>query len=165
MKPLLFITLISTLWAQDFIPPACINEAKAYYAKLDSAQWADVRWHIHYFGYRNAVFAGMEGSNRPRGDHGDEDSHQDSGIYYPTARIYAPDLPENILRESLQSHFYCASLSYAIDRDNLALEYRRGSDRPGLNAAMRYPGGRSWRKRLKYGLAFLAREQVLRGLR
>ncbi len=141
-----------------WIPNKYKKEAVQYYDALDADQWEDVFWHAKAFGVRNAVFAGTEGSNRPRGRHGEEDSWQDVGIYYGTARIY---FPAQGLRGHLRDHTFAATLSAEIDAGNLTMELHRSTLRPALNAAMRYPGGSNWRNRLGYGLTFMARYSEL----
>lgn len=141
-------------------------EAVVYYDALDSAQWADVYWHVERHGVRNAVFAGVEGSNRPRGKHRRESSFQCVGINYNAAQLYRPI---NGLRDSLYIHKYAAELSAEIDSSNLAGHRKRyletnhqwRAKRPTLNATMAYPGGNNWRSRLVYGMVFIARQREL----
>ena len=158
-----FIILCGSLFAQasDWLPNQYKLDAKEYYDALDSAQWADVKWHVNQHGTRNAIFAGMEGSNRPRDKHDDEDSYQDVGIYYPAVAAYWP----LVLRDSLGIHAYAAKLSAKIDSANLAGHHKRyletdhkwRAKRPTLNATMAYPGGKFWRNRLIYGMVHEAR--------
>ena len=160
MRLALTILCLSTaLYSQSYIPNAYRIAAKEYYDLYTESQWQDVRWHIREHGYRNATYASMEGSNIPQGKHPDEDSFQCAGIYYPAARLFRS---HGGLRDSLRSHAYAAGLSAEIDSHNLALERKRGSLRPELNATMRYPGGSKWRSRLKYGLVFMARQSELK---
>ena len=147
---------------QDWLPNQYKKEAVQYYDALDSAQWADVYWHDENHGIRNAVYAGMEGSNRPRGKHGDEDSYQDVGINFYTARRFREALD---LRDSLRVHAFAANLCAEIDSAKLAGHRKRNhksnpkwrAKRPVLNATMAYPGGKSWRNRLIYGMVHEAR--------
>ncbi len=163
------LILCGSLYAQapqEWLPRKYQIEAVKYYDKLDSAQWADVWWHYENYGIRNAVFAGLEGSNRPRGKHRAEPSFQCVGVYYHTAQLYRPI---DGLRDSLLIHEYTAKLSAEIDSANLAGHRKRylednhqwRAKRPALNAAMAYPGGSKWRDRLVYGMAFMAREREL----
>ena len=164
MTGLSAILLLSWIFASidlptnSWLPTAYIVEAEKYYDALDADQWDDIYWHDKHHGIRNAVFAGMEGSNRSRGKHGEENSFQDTGIFYGTARLFRSH--EGLL-DSLKSHSFAAQLSADIDSSNLEMEYRRKSLRPVLNATMRYPGGSKWRGRLVYGMVFTARHQVL----
>ena len=163
MRLLLLILTVGHLCAQaDWLPNAYKIEAAKYYDKLDSAQWADVNWHIEKLGIRSAVFAGMEGSNRPRGKHPTESSYQCVGVYYYTAKLYRP---VRGLRDSLLSHGYTARLAAEIDSTKLAGHRKRyletnhkwRAKRPTLNATMAYPGGKFWRNRLIYGMVHEAR--------
>ncbi len=137
-----------------------------YYDELDSAQWADVWWHVEHYGIRQAVFAGLEGSNRPQGKHRSEPSFQCVGVYYHTAKLYRP---ARGLRDSLLNHGYTAKLSAEIDSANLAGHHKRyletnhkwRAKRPTLNATMAYPGGKFWRNRLIYGMVHEARSREL----
>lgn len=155
---LLIVSMLYPQTPQEWLPNQYKKEAVQYYDALDQAQWADVHWHVKYYGIRQAIFAGMEGSNRPRGKHGNEDSWQDVGVHYATARLLRS---AKGLRDNLRVHAFAAQLSAEIDTDNLAKEYRKHSTRPELNAAMRYPGGSQWKNRLVYGMAFIARQLEL----
>ena len=162
MRILLLILTVGHLCAQDWLPNSYKIEAKAYYDKLDSAQWADVWWHVDHYGIRQGVFSGMEGSNRPREKHGDEDSYQCLGVNYFTALLFRPALG---LRDSLLLHGFVAALSHEIDSTKIAGHKRRWLEkdhkwrakRPILNATMAYPGGKFWRNRLIYGMVHEAR--------
>ena len=155
---LLFVSVLyPQMPAEEWVPNQYKKEAIKYYDALDADQWRDVYWHVKAYGIRQAVFAGMEGSNRPGIKHSSDD-HQDVGVSYGTALLYHP--PKG-LRNLLRLHSFAATLSAEIDAGNLAMELSRGIHRPYLNAAMRYPGGSNWRSRLRYGLAFMARYSEL----
>ncbi len=158
LATIIIFCCITSAQTLDWLPKRYSREAVKYYDQLDSRQWTDVYWHNKYYGIRQAVFAGMEGSNRSRGKHGDEDTYQDVGVSYGTAKLYRSG---RNLRGNLKVHNFAAKLSAEIDSANLAIEFKRGSKRPELNAAMWYPGGKKWRSRLKYGMAFTAREREL----
>ena len=148
--------------AEDWLPNQYKKEAIQYYDALDSDQWVDVIWHVDNYGIRQGVFAGLEGSNRQRGKHGDEDSFQCLGVYFQTAQLYQPGVG---LRDSLYSHPFVARLSFEIDSSNISGHQKRTikdrpkwrAKRPVLNATMAYPGGKSWRNRLIYGMVHEAR--------
>ena len=159
---LLILTLCTSLYAQDWLPNAYKLEAVEYYDELDSVQWADVYWHVEHYGTRQAVFAGLEGSNRPRGKHGDEDSYNCLGVNFATALLYRP---LKGLRDSLESHIYTSKLAAEIDSAKISGHKKRWLEsdskwrakRPVLNATMAYPGGSKWRNRLIYGMVHEAR--------
>lgn len=166
MRHLLLLTLYTTIvipsptTGQSYIPPAYIDEARNYYNSLDSAQWADVWWHIEEYDTNNAIIAGLEGSNRSIGKHLMEHSHQDVGFSDGALALFFLGAPH----DSLNSHRWAAMAADSLFRYNYSLEVRRESARPLLNAAMRYPGGSSWRNRLLYGLHFMARRLILKDL-
>ncbi|KKK83557.1 hypothetical protein LCGC14_2792180 [marine sediment metagenome] len=160
------ILLLFIVCCQEWLPNKYDKGAVKYYDSLDSLQWVDVYWHVDNYGIRQAIFAGLEGSNRPLGKHPDEDSYQDVGIFYETALLYRP---AKDLRDSLLSHSFAAKISSEIDSSNIAGHKKRylvddhkwRAERPILNATMAYPGGSSWRNRLIYGMVFMARENEL----
>lgn len=139
-----------------WLPPQYILDAENYYAQCDSAQWVDIVWHYDNYGLLNAARAGMEGSNRPRGQHGDEDSHQDVGININTARLYY-DFPT--LRDSLKVHAFAANLSAIIDADNLKRFKKK--KRPLFCALNAYKWGYPKGKDTIYGMATAGRLIVL----
>ena len=148
--------------AEDWLPGEYKRGAVKYYDALDSLQWVDVDWHVERHGIRNAVYAGMEGSNRPRGKHPTEPSYQCVGINYHAAKLYRSI---DGLRDSLRIHEYASKLAAEIDSANLAGHRKRylennhqwRAKRPTLNATMAYPGGNEWRSRLIYGMVHEAR--------
>ena len=91
------IFLVGLLSAQSYIPESYMRDARGYYAALDSEQWVDVSYHIKYFGYEQAVIAGLEGSNREQGKHPSEGTYQCVGVSLDTALLKFPNCPEFLM--------------------------------------------------------------------